>query len=367
MFRPRSGFPPRASERYAVSLQARIFPDEKPNPLALSADAFSWRRVLSQLRHASVRDLAFLLLSPPLLHPAHPRWHGAVQVFSEAELRVWRSWLLVQDMAPAALERYLAQMHDGQSASNLRLGHYAEHLLAFALSNAPQELSITLLARNVPLRSKNGTRDTLGELDFVLERQGHVEHWELAVKFYLCAGTKSLEDFVSPAALGAPKTTELNPKARHDTLAYKLAHVFDKQLALQAMLSEADAPEFNFTAPITKSFAYLRGWLFYPGFAAGLSPASTPAAWGLHPQHPHGIWLRQAQAAELKAGSWMELPRLGWLSPARVVRDKATRLYPALAFNSAASDTSLWAQMKKQDDGSRQELQRVFVVPTLVA
>jgi hypothetical protein len=33
-------------------------------------------------------------------------------------------------------------------------------------------------------------------------------------------------------------------------------------------------------------------------------------------------------------------------------------------FNSSATDTSLWAQMKRQDDGSRQELQRVFVVPT---
>jgi uncharacterized protein len=347
-----------------MSFEVPELPAETPNPLALSANAFSWRHVLSQLRHASVRDLAFLLLSPPLLHPAHPRWHGAVQAFSEEELRVWRSWLLVQDMAPAALERYLAQMLSEQAASHLRLGHYAEHLLAFALSNAPQELSITLLARNVPLRSKNGTRDTLGELDFVLERQGHVEHWELAVKFYLCAGTKSLEDFVSPASLGLPKTVELNHKAKHDTLAYKLAHVFDKQLALQAMLSEADAPEFNFTAPITQSFAYLRGWLFYPGFATGLSPASTPSAWGLHPQHPHGIWLRQEHTAQLKAGSWIELPRLGWLSPARIVRDKASRNYPALVFNSSATDTSLWAQMKRQDDGSRQELQRVFVVPT---
>jgi uncharacterized protein len=346
-----------------MSLENSDISQETPNPLALSANAFSWRHVLSQLRHASVRDLAFLLLSPPLLHPAHPRWHGAVQAFSEEELRVWRGWLLVQDMVPAALERFLAQAFSENTASLPRLGHYAEHLLAFALSNAPQELGISLLARNVPLRRNNATRDTLGELDFVLERQGHVEHWEMAVKFYLCTGMQSLEDFVSPAALVLPKAEELSHKPKHDTLAYKLAHVFDKQLALQAMLSEADVPEFNFTAPITKSFAYLRGWLFYPGFAAGLSPASAPSAWGLHPQHPHGVWLNQGQTPQLQAGSWIELPRLGWLSPARIVRDRQTRNYPALTFNSSGLDTSLWAQMKKQADGSRQELQRVFVVP----
>jgi uncharacterized protein len=345
-----------------------LLPDDKPRLAPPVGDTFSWRRVLSQLRHASVRDLAFLLLSPPLLHPQHPRWQGAVQEFSEDELRLWRNWLLVQDMAPAALERFLAQEASAMPAgAHLRLGRYAEQLLSFALMNAPPELEITLLARNVQLKTKSG-HTTTGELDFVIERQGAVEHWELAVKFYLCIGNKSLEDFVSPASLQSPNPLAATSNASADTLGAKLAHLFDKQLMLDSLIERSEAPEFDVAGSITTSKAYLRGWLFYPAFAQGLSAASVPSAWGLHPLQPHGIWLKDDDAATLHPGSWLELPRLGWLSPARLTRNKSDREYsnvvlPAHTANGVKRP-SLWAQMKKREDLTRQELQRAFVIPS---
>lgn len=350
-----------------------LLPEEKPRLPPPTSDAFSWRRVITQLRHASVRDLAFLLLSPPLLHPGHPRWHGKVQEFTEEELRIWRRWLLIQDMVPEGLERFLAQENasGGDSAqpasSAQRLGRYAEQLLAFALSNAPTELGIQLIARNVQLVNA-GARTTSGELDFVIERHGAVEHWELAVKFYISTGTASLDDFVSPASLrsGAQESRTIH---QLDSLGTKLGHLFEKQLALEKLLDQSQAPEFNVPAPITVSRAYLRGWLFYPAYARGLSSSSVPFDWGLHPQHPHGIWLKNEDGPTLNAGSWLELPRLGWLSPAKVARNKATREYPTAVLKPATDATvshpSLWAQMRKHDDGTRQELQRVFVVPTV--
>jgi uncharacterized protein len=341
-----------------------LLPDDKPRLAPPVGETFSWRRVLFQLRHAAVRDLAYLLLSPPLLHPQHPRWQGAVQFFTEEELQVWRSWLLVQDMAPTALERFLAQ-----ESSNLplgapvRLGRYAEQLLGFALMNAPPDLHIHLLARNVLLKTKN-EKTTAGELDFVIERQGVVEHWEMAVKFYLCIGNKSLDDFVSPAAFQFPNSPS-------DTLGTKLTHLFEKQLALHSLMQRAEVPEFADSGPITRSLAFVRGWLFYPAFAQGLSAASVPNAWGLHPLHPQGIWLKDSEAATLNPGSWLELPRMGWLSPARLTRNKADREYANVVLPTQATQAthamkapSLWAQMKKREDLSRQELQRAFVIPS---
>ncbi len=349
-----------------------LLPEEEPRLAPPSSDAFSWRRVITQLRHASVRDLAFLLLSPPLLHPGHPRWKGAVQEFSEEELRVWRRWLLVQDMAPEALERFLTHeaASNESSPTRLRLGHYAEQLLAFALSNAPPDLGLTLIARNVTLVAA-GSRTTSGELDFVVERHGVVEHWEMAVKFYLCIGNQSLEDFVAPAALAANIAGNAGSALQHsaiDSLGSKLAHMFDKQLALDALLKHSETPEFDIPGSITVSRAYLRGWLFYPAYARGYAASSVPTDWGLHPQHAHGIWLKEEDAATLKPGSWMELPRLGWLSPARIARNK-NREYPAVTLSSAEETAShgpsLWTQMKKDDKGARQELQRVFVIPSM--
>ncbi|WP_105103124.1 DUF1853 family protein [Microbulbifer pacificus] len=69
-------------------------------------------------------------------------------------------------------------LHDLKSQ---RLGIYFEQLWAFAFTHHPD---YTLLARNLPIRTG---QKTLGELDFVVRYlpDDTVEHWEVAVKFYL--------------------------------------------------------------------------------------------------------------------------------------------------------------------------------------
>ena len=110
-----------------------------------------------QLRQPVVRDLAWVLLSPPLLsrlpwpqrHPlSASQWSRAPGMLAD--------WLTRLDQDPGSLLDWLAQ------SSVRRLGLYYERLWQFALHAAP---GIELLAANLPIR-QNG--QTLRELHFLL-------------------------------------------------------------------------------------------------------------------------------------------------------------------------------------------------------
>jgi uncharacterized protein len=336
-----------------MSSRTRPKLDQLPEKLALSPDipasrpavpdtSPTWRNTLSRLFHPAVRDLGFLLLSPPLLSTDSPRWrigsHSGVQQWSAEELTAWRRWLFLLDATPDRLERALAE----KPAS--RIGRYAEQLLGFALTNAPQDMGIELLASHIPVLSRSG-QSLAGEVDFVVSRQGQVEHWELGVKCYLSTGSQSLEDFVGPS--------------RQDTLGHKLIHLFEHQM--QRPLPD----KFTGGATVTRRLAYVRGWLFYPAFASGLSAVAFPATWGINSEHPSSVWLEDEDATLMRHGSWLLLPRLSWLSPAKVQRGIDGR-YPTYHLGDAPSmprQAELWVNLTKREDGARHELQRAFLVP----
>jgi hypothetical protein len=138
------------------------------NPFAALAD------FPRHLRQPQVRDLAWVILAPPLLHTApwtqrHPlagsRWADRPEDL--------QAWLQALDDASQPLVDWLAQ------APTRRLGLYYERLWQFALHQAP---GIELLAANLPIR-KGG--HTLGELDMVIRDRDGVHHLELAIKLYL--------------------------------------------------------------------------------------------------------------------------------------------------------------------------------------
>jgi hypothetical protein len=145
--------------------------------------------------------------------------------------------------------------------------------------------------------------DTVGELDFVFERVGRVEHWEAAVKFYLCTAesgaTVGTQDFLGPMG--------------KDRLDLKISKLFDHQLALPARPeARATLEAQGFLGPI-RSRAIVKGALFYP----------VRSDWRAHPHptevspgHSRGWWSRGFDAGAFPADSrWVELPRLRWLSP----------------------------------------------------
>ncbi len=276
-----------------------------------------YRDVLGGLRDPVVRDVLWLLGSPPLLAAAVPQ--ALAQPDTDLLARI-AAWLVRLDGASGALHAVLA------ATPQKRLGHYAERLLAFFLESG---LTGRLIAANLPLRRGN---QTLGECDFLLEAEdGTRLHWELAVKCYLCvapagaeneAATRGDRDDIDQGNRG----NRWQSFARYvgpnlaDRFDLKLTRMFEHQLPL------SKRPEFaaQIGGGPWHAELFLRGWLFYPLMSghgeAIASETSLPAL--LNPQHLHGWWgTTQAwsdRAHSLGAEVWRVLPRLQWMAPRRI-------------------------------------------------
>ncbi|NQD95018.1 DUF1853 family protein, partial [Pseudomonas sp. CrR25] len=194
-----------------------------------------------QLRQPVVRDLAWVLLSPPLLSTTpwpqrHPlsasHWRQAPGALAD--------WLLHLDRDDAALLTWLAQ------SSVRRLGLYYERLWQFALHAAP---GIELLAANLPIRQSG---HTLGELDLLLRDDEGVHHLELAIKLYL-----------GPEQGSGEQPTEWLGPGSHDRLDIKLDHLSQHQLPLSAR-GEARAALAELDLAHAQAALWLGGYLFYP-------------------------------------------------------------------------------------------------------
>lgn len=237
----------------------------------------------------ALRELRWLLLSPPLL--ADGAFSAPVQRFDAAEIALIESWLAELQAWPEPLERFLQE----RAAVPLRLGRHAERLLEFFLREGPTH---RLVAANLPLRHAPGARPgldhtTRGEIDFLLEdRQGRPWHWELAVKFFLCAAegrSAQAADFVGPD--------------RAETLPGKLEKLFARQLAHAAPPPHDARP--------WQPAAFTRGWMFYR------HDRPRPPCALLAPDHLHGRWIELRELETLPAGRYLPLPRAAWMAPAQ--------------------------------------------------
>ena len=258
-------------------------------PAANSAAALD--ALLDTLHDPVVRDLAWLLFSPPLIHDTRLAGKLARLFETSSDAAVAADWLRALDRTPAALGDAMA------TAKLTRLGRYAECLLAYFLEHGP---ALRLVAANVALR-RNGR--TLGECDFLVETAtGTRLHWELAVKCYLHTPGAStpLAAFVGP-----------NLQDRFDL---KVAHLLDHQLPLSAR------DEFSSLGHPGPWLAQMlvKGWLFYRGFAGEPQSEIADGADVIDPRHARGFWVtlgEWAAHAESAGLRWAVLPRLAWLAP----------------------------------------------------
>jgi len=295
--------------------------------------------LMPDLRHPQVRDLAWVILSPPLLIDApspqrHPlsasRWSDAPGALSD--------WLLLLDRQPAILQAWLAQH------SIRRLGLYYERLWQFALAQAPD---VELLVANLPIRQDG---QTLGELDLILRDAEGVHHLELAVKFYLGLQTgerRRHDHWLGPGS--------------HDRLDIKLQRLCEHQLQLssshqaQTLLTELTCREID-------SALWLGGYLFQPWQDGCELPT------GANPAHLGGHWLRLGDwphsAAVDGDAHWQPLPRQAWLAPAQL---EDSQLWQAEDVQQWITDADrnqarLLARMEPDADGRWIERERLFVV-----
>lgn len=296
--------------------------------------------LLQSLHTPAVRDLAWTLLSPPLLgQTARPQRHPLQASRWHREPERLFDWLHEQDRAPDELLAWLAHkpLH--------RLGLYYERLWQFALRAAPD---VDVVAYNLPIR-QNG--QTLGELDLLLRDDEGEHHLELAVKFYLGPSDGN----------GGDAARWLGPGS-HDRLDLKLTHLAQHQLPLSSR-REARSVLHDVQMNATTAAFWLGGYLFQP-WPQGCTPPH-----GANPAHLRGQWLHRRDWATFTAphpdACWQPLPRLAWLAPARV---NASERWSGETFQQwldtlpAQAGAHLLVRLEEDQAGVWQEMERVFLL-----
>lgn len=232
-----------------------------------------------QFKHDAVRQLAFCIASPPLLQ-AWPDAQMEIdlpdQVFWQQHFQHYLPRLIQLDANPQALLQHL------QTLRSTRLGIRFESLLGFWLQDSSYH-HYQVIGHSI--KRMQGSR-TLGELDFVLlnRQSGHIEHWEVAIKFYLGEAGFFAQDWVG-----------LN---RRDTLGRKLRHLRAHQFSLDGL--------DNIKIDVQR--AIVKGRLFYP-----VHQPITLASW-IAPQHLHGLWGYSLPSLHTlhTQGIWQRAQRLEW-------------------------------------------------------
>lgn len=266
-------------------------------------DSYQWM----QFKHQIVRELAFCIASPPLMRawPNKAALNRAIDLpsaeFWQTQFQHYLTRLKQLDQNPFELEQHLL------SARSSRLGIRFEHLLTFWLLD-DQYHCYTLIGQSI--KRMDGTR-TLGELDFLLRNRttGQIEHWEVAIKFYL-----GESEFFAEQWLG------LN---RRDSLGRKINHLQQHQFNSDHISGQT----------IETRRAIIKGRLFYPvdrlvtstNFDSTHQDINLAASWISH-QHLKGAWGTVIPSTPLNY-TWRRAQRLEWITPNASAKPLTTAAY----------------------------------------
>ncbi len=258
--------------------------------------------VVFPYRHPVVRDLAWVMASPGLLQKAPEGQMLVADEWCHYIYTTHESYLRELDENPTPLLDAISK------CKNHRLGIYFEHLLRYWLKAI---LCVQQLQHNVPVfqSQETGGRRTLGEFDFLfrVDNGKPMQHWEVAVKFYL----QKKDNEGKPYWAGP---------ADQDRLDIKLDRLFQHQLKL-AGLPEAQARLMHMEAGPVQPAAFIRGYLFYPfDEVDGAEQTNTVdlAPYMLSANHHKGWWLYWEKTSLLTTAAdvcWVILPKSRWLSP----------------------------------------------------
>ena len=137
---------------------------------------------------------------------------------------------------------------EGGIQKKLRLGKRVERFVENELKN---HKSISILAKNCQIQNE---KTTVGELDFILQKNHSPIHLEVIYKFYLydeSFGNSEIEHWIGPN--------------RNDNLVKKLTKLKEKQLPLLFNIhTETLLEKLKLKASEIKQFVYFKAQLFIP-------------------------------------------------------------------------------------------------------
>lgn len=217
-----------------------------------------------QFKHPIVRQLAFVIASPNIIQkiPSELTIQHSFELhddlFWQMQFEQYYPRLLILDQNSDELLIFLQQL------KSTRLGLRFEHLMWFWLKDNTYH-SFQLIGHSIQIiEGKN----TIGEVDFLIlnKKTNKVEHWEVALKFYLAE-----LDLILPNWYG------LN---RSDTLLRKLNHFTTKQFQFTQVLDQN----------IEQRFMILKGQLYVPlPFKKGFKAFENLPNW-VNPRRRLGDW-----------------------------------------------------------------------------
>lgn len=223
---------------------------------------------LKQFQSPHVRDLVWAILSPSLMKTTDHSQHFAEPFYQQAFADILPH-LTQLDKHPEPLRHHL------EHTTNHRLGPYFERLWLYWLRHNPR---YQCLAHNVQIQEEG---KTLGEFDMIVldQSSGEIEHWELAIKFYL--GIPPLNN----------ETHWFGPHQK-DRLDLKFHHLVEKQLKLSKQaLAKAYCQSKGWN--ITRSRLLSKGRLFYPLQVEPTHPGN------IEKHHLTGKWMTESDFRHL--------------------------------------------------------------------
>lgn len=239
--------------------------------------------------HPLVRDIAWLLSTPDLLHiSAYPR--PSLSSLGLADSNVRHRWLSELEQQPQILEGAIDEHR------HYRLGRYHELLWQFVLKHAPDS---RLLISNLAIKD---AKITLGELDLIYQTSSEraPTHLEVAIKFYLGlpegpGAVNSPARWIGPG--GADSLAIKYQRSLHHQL--PLAHTPKGLHTLRAALDKIERDETGLEkvepeVPLQQQLA-LPGCLFRPWQPETILADHLPPPAGCHPD------------TAMQAGWWVHL------------------------------------------------------------
>jgi hypothetical protein len=223
-------------------------------------------------------------------------------------------------------------------AQGWRVGYYFESLVGYWLQ---QITGWQLIASDHPVRQE---KRTLGAYDFIVRNdQDRVEHWEVAVKFYLRRGEH------------AEWSHWVGPNQR-DRLDKKVNRMRDHQLVLARRDVGQAALEELGVSKVHQQVALLKGAFFTEWGSSPAGPAGSRS-------DAEGRWADASRLSELAhafpESHWVRRDKPFWLAPLREVElgSEAGRL------PTHVQRPEMWARLERDPTGAWEEAERWFLVP----